>query len=201
MAVIPNYFMKEEDATIVVIGAGGNGSHFLRSLAAYDYALQSLDHPKLKVKVWDMDVVEEHNIGRQAFGKASIDFNKAVNICSRINNTYGFEYEAYPKAFSPSDMWPLSGYTIFVLAVDSLEFRQEFFKYTEDFTNTDISFMDLGNGNDFGQVVFLPNPDFKDEDYWKEHLEHIFTMKSDPDADAISCKPPRKYSQTRVIPE
>ena len=85
--------------TIMVIGAGGTGSHVIESLAMMNEALIMLGFNGLSVQVFDDDIVLEHNIGRQSFGWNDCHRNKAEAIVARVNRIYGTDWLAQPMKF------------------------------------------------------------------------------------------------------
>lgn len=159
---MPREWSRPDDWEIYVIGAGGNGSHFLKAFASFDYFNKNIRYSNFKVHVYDDDVVEDHNTGRQAFNKASIGRNKAENMCSKINMNYGFAYKSYAEKFTIGD-WHPHHHHIYVLAVDDPKFRLEFYK---EYGRAYI--IDLGNGDDFGQVSF----------YYGEQCYHLPEFRS-----------------------
>ena len=75
--------------TVIMIGCGGTGCRILTSLAMMDASLQALGHPGFHVIVYDGDLVEMPNIGRQLFYQCDLSLNKAVVLVSRINRSFG----------------------------------------------------------------------------------------------------------------
>lgn len=144
--------------TINLIGCGGTGSLILSRLARLDAALRQLQHPGLHVTTYDGDVVEKHNIGRQNFTPADIEKNKAYCLTEKINLAYGLHWEAVDQ-FVTKKNYPKANITL--TAVDNAEFRMitdehfKNYKSTSNYTyfNTNLYWLDTGNGKDFGQVI------------------------------------------------
>jgi PRTRC genetic system ThiF family protein len=88
--------------SVIVVGAGGTGSHLLTTLARMNAALINLDYPGFHVTVWDDDEVSESNIGRQNFATEDIGLNKAEVITTRINRFFGFDWDVIPKRYTPT---------------------------------------------------------------------------------------------------
>lgn len=174
-------FSRADDFDIVVIGAGGNGSHFLKAFADFDMFNRYAGYMNFRVHVHDDDFIEAHNTSRQAFNPASVGFNKAVNICSRINTTYGLDYKAYADRVSPLPQTTGLTTTIYVLAVDSPSFRHDFY------TNNPHEFIiDMGNGDDFGQVWFVYDQAVRKTDAFKQYMKSLAKAAKSKD-NSVSC--------------
>lgn len=169
---IPSFLSKSDHIEIIVIGAGGNGSHFVKTFADFDMLNKHVEYMDFKVSVFDDDFIESHNTSRQAFNPASVGFNKAVNICSKINSSYGLTYKAYPEKYDCDRPHRLHHYRIFVLAVDSPSFRHSFYK-----NNPDDIIIDMGNGNDFGQVWFYYSPEIRKKDPFKRYMKSLYDAR------------------------
>ena len=71
---------------VVLVGAGGTGSHVLRQLANINLAMVELGHPAgLDVLVLDPDLVSKTNVGRQNFWPSDIGQPKAEILVNRCN--------------------------------------------------------------------------------------------------------------------
>lgn len=149
--------------TVFVIGAGGTGSQVVTGLARMDMALQALGHPGLHVTVFDPDTVTEANIGRQLFSEAETGLNKAVALVTRINQFFGYAWEAEGSSF-PSrrkhdgDRPELAN--IIITCTDNIRSRLDLWrllkrhrKNTHTTKKTPIYWMDFGNAQTTGQVL------------------------------------------------
>lgn len=156
---VPQYFMNPtHPITIAVIGCGGTGSLVVARLARLDYVLQKLGHPGLHVTVFDPDIVEENNVGRQGFLKNDIGEFKANNVIEKINRGFGTLWEAYAEKVEKNH-FPFAN--IIMTCVDNAELRMDMAKdvarikspsYRFDYKEP-VYWIDCGNGKDFGQVV------------------------------------------------
>lgn len=152
----PNYFIEpSHPLTVAVVGCGGTGSLVVPRLARLDYVLKELGMPGLYVTVYDGDIVEQNNVGRQNFNKNDIGEFKASNIVQKINMCYGLDWEAKNKYV---DSVPSAN--IIISCIDKVDLRKFFHKvFNSSFTNKHIDYnkvfywLDCGNGKDFGQVV------------------------------------------------
>lgn len=145
--------------TINLIGCGGTGSFILSKLARLDYALSQLDMPGIHVNVYDNDIVQQHNVGRQNFTPYDVGKNKAICLVEKINFAYGIQWQAIASYIGTSK--DISDSNIFITAVDNIQTRQLFGTYFHgnrySYSNLDYKvpyyWIDAGNGKDFGQVV------------------------------------------------
>lgn len=154
-AVNPDLFNNQEKISVCLIGCGGTGSHILTRLALLNYALLEMDYKGLDVIVYDDDIVEQNNIGRQMFTKSNIGENKAKCAVGKINMAFGYNWQAIDKKFK-TDL----SYNIVITAVDNIKTRKniesQFFKLSKSnrhINKRPIYWIDAGNGKDFGQVV------------------------------------------------
>ena len=160
--------------SVTLIGAGGTGSNMLDGLARLSRTLQSLGHAGLHVSVFDDDVVEPHNIGRQWFSWADVRENKATMLVSRINRMYGTRWEASPNRFKGTKSITGQLGNILITAVDDNQTRNDVQKALSqgfgrepmskdaerarkysthtNFINTHY-WLDIGNDHRIGQLV------------------------------------------------
>jgi PRTRC genetic system ThiF family protein len=86
---------------ILLVGAGGTGSHVLTGLARMHAALVQLRHPGFEVVAMDPDTVSESNVGRQMFSPADVGQPKSVVLIHRINLFFGLHWQAATNPFTP----------------------------------------------------------------------------------------------------
>lgn len=167
----PDFFNEEEKISVHLIGCGGNGSHILTRLALLNYALLKMDFLGLDVTVFDNDIVEENNVGRQMFTLSNIGENKAVCAVGKINMSFGYDWKAVSEKYNPE-----RGSNILITAVDNVETRrfvksrfysQNYKKYHRHVNQKYMYWIDCGNGKDFGQVVVSDA---------KKELQNIFDI-------------------------
>lgn len=134
---------------IMLVGAGGTGSHLLHRLGAINQQLELITGKQLLVTVCDFDIVEPHNCGRQLFDREyDIGLNKAKCLVETVNRIYGTSFVAIPSR-ADYDAYLKVGPQLVVMAVDSISSRKEVLK----FVNKICSVIDIGNGDSFGQVL------------------------------------------------
>lgn len=132
---------------VVVIGAGGTGSHVLTGLMDLHISMLALGHPGgLQVTCYDDDFVSEANIGRQKFAPSDIGHPKAVVLINRANMLFGTNWKAEVKRIQ-SPMQHISA-DIVIGCVDNRQARKDILSV---FTN--CYYLDFGNRKDDGQVV------------------------------------------------
>lgn len=156
----PKYFKNPtHKITICVIGCGGTGSSLLPRLALLNQTLLQLGHVGIDLVCFDDDSVEEHNIGRQRFTKQDLGKNKAMQLISKINLAYGFDWRFFKRKLE-LDNDEVPKYNIVITCVDTVDVRMKIDKgakierygFFNDYSRP-YYWIDCGNGKDFGQVV------------------------------------------------
>lgn len=151
---------------VIVIGAGGTGSHILTNLATMSHALSKLGRSPLMVTTYDPDIVEDHNVGRQMFSPADIGQNKAVVLTERINRFFGTDWSAKPVLFNRDiDNGDIAVGNIIITCVDTAKARREIGSYITIYngvpsgsgynrrTGSTYYWLDIGNSLASGQVL------------------------------------------------
>lgn len=140
---------------IVVIGAGGNGSEVIDCLSSFHYAMLALGHKHgLHVTVIDDAVVREPNLVRQRFWPCDLGQFKSIALVNRYNLMQGCSWEALPFRFpSPQVADAIEKAHIVISAVDLPSVRVAIANY-KGLIRGDALWLDLGNGQRHGQVVF-----------------------------------------------
>jgi len=82
---------------ILVIGAGGTGTYFLKEFSRYLAGNAKAMKKVLSLSVADGDLVEEKNLARQAFGREDIGQKKAAVMASLLNDCFDLSWNAYSK--------------------------------------------------------------------------------------------------------
>lgn len=151
----------QDPVSITVIGAGGNGSHFLYALAALQDVLLQLRGQMLEVNVIDFDKVEKHNCGRQLYFSQEIGMNKAKAITGRINRSYGYDWSGEDYKVTDKPNGPPNS-NIVVTCVDNIATRKIIAgmarnkaekKRSYHDHETWLYWLDLGNGKSTGNIV------------------------------------------------
>jgi PRTRC genetic system ThiF family protein len=153
--------------TFSVVGAGGTGSEFLVALAKIAVAYGKLRNIGIHVIVIDYDIVSDANISKQKFSQSEIGMNKATALVSKINRTYGLDWEASTESFMGYHRQTGVMSNFLVSCVDNVKARQNIQKYMDRYQkrtmnhavfNDDVWYknffwMDIGNSKNSGQVV------------------------------------------------
>lgn len=138
--------------TISVLGCGGTGSHVAAGLARLELAIRSLGGEFPRVALCDPDLVEPPNVGRQLFGADDVGCNKATALASRINLSYGLEWDG-----GETDVHG----DLNLVCVDSRRARHRIYRTGRP--RKGALFLDFGNDASTGQVILgggaLPRPD------------------------------------------
>jgi PRTRC genetic system ThiF family protein len=145
----------ERPVRVLLIGAGGTGSHLFGALIALDHSLRALGHPGgLHLTVYDPDRVTAVNVGRQAFWPADVGQNKAVTLVQRANLAMGLDWRAKPRTFQPRRD-ELAGYDLIVTAVDRARTRAEIGRraYRSRSQDGPVLWLDTGNSAHEAQII------------------------------------------------
>jgi len=157
-------FALNKPVKIVMIGAGGTGSHISPHLYRL---LHTLDRP-VRVIICDGDVVEEKNLIRQGFIRPDLGRIKSQVLAERYASAFGLEVEYVPNYIESEDrlmelitpdtylIEPYSyqraeGLSILIGAVDNNRSRQLCHRIFGK--ASDLIYIDSGNGEHTGQVV------------------------------------------------
>jgi len=80
---------------IVVVGAGGTGSYFLKEFSRYLYDNKKAKDQICSMSIVDGDVIEKKNIRRQAFQEEDIGQSKAAVLASVLNDAFGLKWKSF----------------------------------------------------------------------------------------------------------
>lgn len=175
---------NDNAVNVTVVGAGGTGSAVMSKLFQMNYLIKKLGGAGLSVTLFDDDHVSESNVGRQNYYPFDIGENKATTTIDRFNNFGNLKWKAVPERFTAEDVKPKQ---ILITCVDIAKTR---IKLGEEISkNTNIIWIDAGNGTSNGQVVLGTNSDAKDGtlkqvipsvyDLFKNELSQIIEEPSD----------------------
>jgi PRTRC genetic system ThiF family protein len=147
--------------TVNLIGAGGTGGQVLTALARMNHALIALGHAGLFVRVFDGDIVNTANLGRQLFTTSEIGLHKSVALINRINRFFGTNWKAETIRYEKQSLVDknLACATITISCVDTVEARYEIAEMLKLLTknyggrNHVKYWMDFGNSRTSGQVI------------------------------------------------
>lgn len=153
----PYLLNPQHKITVNLIGLGGTGSQVLGCLARLHMALTGIGHPGIHVRAWDPDKVSPANIGRQLFFQPDIGQNKAIVLISRVNRSFGFEWEAFPSEYTKRSA------NIHITCIDTAQGRIEIGEMLSDSQTGEphkrnIYWLDIGNLQKTGQVILGTAP-------------------------------------------
>lgn len=89
----------KQSMEIVIIGAGGNGSHFFRNLLQ-DLAIyknSTVRTSKVSITIVDGDLVEKKNLSNQLFDEDDIGVSKVDALCERYGTHYNIDCYAIDR--------------------------------------------------------------------------------------------------------
>lgn len=152
--VAPHRWM-DNPVRVVVIGAGGNGSEVVDTLATFHLAMISLGHLHgLEVTIIDDAVVRESNLVRQRFWPQDLGQFKAIALANRFNLLMGMDWVGIPAQFPSSACESaMRNADLIITCVDVNSARLAVAQY-EGGTRHDAMWLDMGNAHRHGQAVF-----------------------------------------------
>jgi PRTRC genetic system ThiF family protein len=140
--------------SVLVIGAGGNGSAVFLHLPYLHQALRAWGRVGLQVTLADGDPVSETNCVRQPFAAADIGLNKATVLVNRVNLFWGLYWQAYPHHFRRDSLKEDSGYPHLIIScVDTRTARLAIAQTVTRQRSCTAYWLDLGNNAASGQYI------------------------------------------------
>jgi PRTRC genetic system ThiF family protein len=147
--------------TVNLIGAGGTGGQVLTALARMNQALIALGHAGLFVRVFDNDIVDTANLGRQLFTTAELGLHKSVALINRINRFFGTNWRAETIRYDKKSLKDkdVASATMTISCVDTVNARYEIAEILKQLANqyggrNRVQYwMDFGNSRSSGQVI------------------------------------------------
>ena len=141
---------------VVLVGAGGTGSHVLRRLANMHLAMVELGHPEgLDVLVVDPDTVSKTNVGRQNFWPSDVGQPKAELLVNRCNMLMQTNWKAEVAKVGDDSRFN-SHPDIVIGCVDNRKGRGAILKaLRRSVYHSSAYYLDIGNREHDGQVVLV----------------------------------------------
>jgi PRTRC genetic system ThiF family protein len=144
---MPNTFSPDNHfAEIVLVGLGGTGSQWARTLCRIVWDLRRRRQHTPQIRFVDGDKVEEKNVGRQMFTQADVGCYKAELLARRFNLALGLGITWHNEPFR-AEQHARSYGSLLCGAVDNHEARCELAKVQH------AVWVDAGNHVTSGQVV------------------------------------------------
>jgi PRTRC genetic system ThiF family protein len=141
------------DATVVLVGCGGTGSFLAEALC------RLLIGRAAELYLVDLDRVEAHNVGRQAFGPEDVGRFKAQVLAERLSQRFGREvgYSVLPydRELHGAVFGTRAQLNLLVGCVDNAAARRAIAATLErsHYARPPIWWLDTGNGRNSGQVL------------------------------------------------
>src|SRR5258708_6950449 len=114
----------QQISEIVLVGLGGSGSQWARSIARTVYHLREHRQHLPAIRFVDPDIVETKNIGRQMYTSSDVGQYKAELLAKRFNAALGLNIVWYNEKFDAERHTARYG-TLVCGAVDNHEARRE----------------------------------------------------------------------------
>lgn len=145
---------SSQPLSILVIGAGGNGSAVFLHLPYLHQALRAWGRGGLEVTLADGDLISETNCVRQPFAAADVGLNKAIVLVNRVNLFWGLHWQAYPHHFRKDSLKDDSSYPHLIIScVDTRAARQAIAQTVTRARSQTAYWLDLGNNAASGQYI------------------------------------------------
>lgn len=148
--------LLERRVNVVVVGAGGSGSHVIAHLAVLHQSMVDLGHPEgIHCTVIDSDEVSQANVGRAKFFHADIGCKKALAIVNRVNLCFGLSWEAVDLELTEDCRdSSVRDADIVIGCVDTRKSRRAIRAVlAKHASKSGTLWLDLGNSADDGQVI------------------------------------------------
>lgn len=174
---------------VVLVGAGGTGSHVLRRLANIHLAMMELGHPYgLDVTVIDPDTVSRSNVGRQNFYLSDVGKSKAEILVNRCNMLMQTNWEASQQRVT--NQTRMMDVDIAIGCVDNRKGRAAILSALSKSTYKPTYWLDIGNRAHDGQVILgQVYPDKEDQTGRLPHVVDLFPEIADESLEAEDDTP------------
>ncbi len=140
--------------SIIVIGAGGTGTYFLKEFSRFLSGKSDL--PVASLTIFDGDTVEHKNLERQAFTEDDLGQNKAAVMAEVLNSSFDLNWEAVGEyLLKPGQLKEEVGtgtVPIIIGCVDNHACRLVVEEYVSSVEN--CFYLDSANEFDTGEVIF-----------------------------------------------
>ncbi len=146
---------------LIVVGAGGTGTYFLKEVSRFMSGNGGNDLIK-SMHIFDGDTVEEKNLKRQCFTMEDVGRNKAAVMAEILNEAFGMSFVAHPsyvtdisqieKCFCKSNSQLVKTVPLIISCVDNHGCRLLLEKLFEQIPS--IVLLDSGNEFSTGEVVY-----------------------------------------------
>jgi len=168
-----------KDKEIVLVGAGATGSYIALMLAQLGWGDSARGQGKLRV--FDGDIIEPHNLCNQAYELSQIGKHKVEALKELIKRKCGFDIEIYNEMVDENtNSKLLQGKYVFLLT-DTMSSRKEIFEKHLKFSfNTDL-IIETRMGLRDGRVYAFSPSNISHRDEW------VNSLYSDEEAEVSRC--------------
>jgi molybdopterin/thiamine biosynthesis adenylyltransferase len=162
--------------SVSIIGVGATGSYVAMQLAQMGWGNSPMNQGLLKV--WDGDIVEEHNLCNQAYDRSHIGMPKVMALADLVMRKCGFEIETHNEMVTTQQ--EVRSTYVFILT-DTMASRKEIFEKCLQYSfNTDLV-IETRMSIDKGRVyAFDPNNPVEVDEWQK-------TLYTDDQAEVSAC--------------
>ena len=160
---VDKYLANPGNPIIVnLIGAGATGCRVFSALDDINESLLAHQHPGLFVRLFDYDVINDANMGKQKFSRSEIGMNKAVALVNRMNRFKGYNWKAMPLEFCKKNLHKIGDHKYANITISSVDTPGARFEIADILKQCDarehsrsrpMYWIDFGNSRYTGQVV------------------------------------------------
>lgn len=174
--------------TLIVVGAGGTGTYFLKEFSRFIHGTEALKKFRRMV-IFDGDTVEGKNLARQCFQQEDIGRNKAAVMAEVLNDAFDLKWESYTTYLT--DMKQLREVVgnddpILISCVDNHACRlllEEFFN-----SKRNCIYFDSANEYETGECVYSYKKDGEVEGPVRSHYFPDIKAKPHKKVTELSCE-------------
>lgn len=166
-------FDPVKSVPIHIIGVGATGSKVVTELLKAGYFAD-------KISIYDMDVVEEHNICNQAFYHKHIGMPKVEamqDLDTLIRGSDTSDIQAYNEKFERIDAELIEDGSIVCIFVDTMESRKDILA---GLAGKDVLVVETGLGGKFIQTQFI---DVSNIPAIQEHIKNLPQEEEVPESE------------------
>jgi PRTRC genetic system ThiF family protein len=196
---VPQKRDEFEPVVVHLVGAGATGSYLAHNIAKLNKMLLATGDPGIMMIIYDDDVYENHNVGRQNIGVRMVGRNKALVLSQQINMQYGITTMGIPKRVKTYQSIHNQFHNrleYLISCVDSVASRKSI---CETLANPNIdAWIDTGVSKNSCNVFLAYNKKWNKKyktNLTFDHLISQFDMIENNDNDIVSCSSIQSINQ------
>ena len=173
---------------LIVVGAGGTGTYFLKEFSRFIHGTDALKKFKSMV-IFDGDTVEDKNLARQCFQEDDIGMNKAAVMAEVLNEAFDLKWESFATYLTEKKQLESivgSSTPILISCVDNHACRlllEDFFE-----SNKTCIYFDSANEFETGECVYSYKKDGVVEGPVRSHYFPDIKQRQHKKVTELSCE-------------